>query len=223
MDNNDGRIVRATWIAAWAALVLGQLHALSRHATEDGKADLDLALTRAWAEPAADLFRPLLDWASPDAVYLTYGKFWFPVVLLMTLCAFAVHRRRTPYGFEKWAWRVALTGYVGGCLGTFLDYWTQWTDYNSFFDIAFAVTVPAVAATLIGSSLLGIALLRRRADGKLGAWLLALTFPLGLFIPEVTSLGNVLLPVVFGIALLGRATLATVESVSPPRVASARR
>jgi len=210
-------IGRAAWIAAWAGLVVGQLHALSRFATEDGKADLDLPLTRAWAEPAADVLRPLLDWASPDAVYLTYGKIWFPLALAFTACAFVVRRHRSPAGFEKWAWRIALTGYVGACIGTFCDYWTQWTDYNVFFDIAFAITIPALFLTLIGSSLLGIALLRRGVRPKLAAWLLTLTFPLALVIPEVTSLGNVLLPVLFAFGLYGRSltTVRPAEVLSP--------
>ena len=120
--------------------------------------------------------------------------------------------RRTPYGFEKWAWRVALTGYVGACAGTFLDYWTQWSTYNVFFDIAFLVTLPALLLTLVGSTLLGIALLRRGVRPRLGVWLLILTFPLALVIPSVTSLGNVLLPILFGIALLGRASVLTPEA-----------
>ena len=125
------RIGRFAWVMAWVGLVVGQLHALSRFATEDGKEDLEIDLTAWWAEPAADLFRPLLDWADPDIVYMTYGKIWLPVFLAFTLCAFVVRRRRGPVGFEKWAWRLALTGYVVACAGVFLDYWTQWTgDYN---------------------------------------------------------------------------------------------
>ena len=56
-------------------------------------------------------------------MYLTYGKIWFPVFLAFTLCAFVLRRRRQPVGFEKWAWRVALTGYVWSTLAVFGDYW----------------------------------------------------------------------------------------------------
>ena len=70
--------------------------------------------TRVWSDPARDLFRPLLDWASPDAVYLTYGKIWFPVFAAFTACAFVLYRRRRPVGFEKFAWRFALVGYILG-------------------------------------------------------------------------------------------------------------
>ena len=86
-----------------------------------------------------------------------------------TLCAFVVYRRRQPQGFEKWAWRLALTGYVVACVGVFLDYWTQWTgNYNgdgieaTLFTVAFAVTLPGLLLTLLGSTVLGITLLMKR-------------------------------------------------------------
>lgn len=195
---------RAAWAAAWVGLVVGQLHALSRFETADGKEDLELPLTAAWAKPAADAVRPLLDWASADTVYLTYGKIWMPLLVVMTLCAFVVHRRRTPYGLEKVAWRIALTGYVAACFGTFADYWTQWTDYNVFFDIAFAITIPAMLLTVVGSTLLGIALLRRGFRPRIAAVLLTASFPLAILIPQITSLGNVLLPMAFAFGIIGR-------------------
>ncbi len=105
LDRESARIGRFAWVMAWVGLVGGQLHALSRFATADGNEDLELPLTAAWAEPAADALSPLLGWADPDVVYVTYGKIWFPVFLAFTLCAFAVYRRRQPVGFEKWAWR----------------------------------------------------------------------------------------------------------------------
>ena len=79
------RIGCFAWVMAWVGLVLGQLHALARFATEDGKEDLEMPLTAAWAKPAADLLQPLLGWADPDIVYITYGKIWFPVFLAFTL------------------------------------------------------------------------------------------------------------------------------------------
>ena len=48
--SNRRVIGRAAWVSAWATLALGQLHALARHATEDGRSDLDLPLTKVWAE-----------------------------------------------------------------------------------------------------------------------------------------------------------------------------
>jgi hypothetical protein len=46
-------ISRGAWVAAWVGLVVGQLHALSRHATAAGAEDLELTATAAWAVPAA--------------------------------------------------------------------------------------------------------------------------------------------------------------------------
>lgn len=198
------RIGRYAWVTAWLGLVVGQLHALARHNTLAGKSDLALPLTRLWSDPARSALRPLLDWANPDTVYLTYGKIWLPVFLGFTLCAFLVHRERRPYGFEKWAWRVALLGYVWACVGVFCDYWTQFRTYNPFFGIAFAITIPGLLLTLIGSTLLGAALLRRGFTPRLAAWLLALQIPLALAINQVTSQGSMALPVMFAFGILGR-------------------
>lgn len=197
------RAGRFAWVMAWVALVGGQLHALSRYATEDGKSDLDIATTGFWAEPAMDALSPLLDWASADAVYVTYGKLWLPVFLAFTLCAFAVRRTRTPYGAEKWGWRLALTGYVGACVAVGAEYWPMWTGINDpVLDAVFLASIPVMLLTMIGSTFLGIALIRRGVG--LPAWLLAATFPGFLVIPEFTSLGNVVLPICFAFALLGR-------------------
>ena len=80
----DRRIARISWWTAWFGLVLGQLHALARFRTDDGKSDLDLPLTGAWAKPADGVFSPLLDWGSPDLVYTTYGKLWLIVFVGFT-------------------------------------------------------------------------------------------------------------------------------------------
>jgi hypothetical protein len=104
--------------------------------------------------PATRALRPLLDWSDPGTVYLTYGKIWFPVFAAFSLCAFVVHQRRRPAGWEKWAWRVALTGYLIATLSVFGDYYTPWID-QSFV----VLTVPGLLISLVGSTMLGIALL----------------------------------------------------------------
>jgi hypothetical protein len=202
----EARIGRFAWVMAWVALVGGQLHALSRHNTEDGRSDLELPLTAAWSDPAREAFAPLLDWGTADQVYLTYGKLWLPVFVAFTLCAFAVRRHRSPYGLEKWAWRITLFGCVWGCIGVFLDYWTQWgtTIQEPMLTIAFVAGLPAVLLLMVGSTVLGIALLRRGFRPRLSAWLLTLTLP-GLFlITMVTSMGSITLPIAFAFAVAGR-------------------
>ncbi len=198
------RIGRWAWAMAWFGLVAGQLHALARHNTVDGKEDLQIWTTRVWSDPARKALAPLLDWANPDTVYLTYGKLWLPVFVGFTLAALVVHRRRSPVGFEKWAWRVALTGYVWACVSVALEYWTQLTTYNGFFETAFLIVVPGLLILLIGSTILGIALIRNGLRPRLPAWLLALTIPLVIAITQVTSLGSAVLPVLFAFGILGR-------------------
>jgi hypothetical protein len=199
------RIGRFAWAMAWFGLVAGQLHAMARHQTADGKGDLQMWTTRVWSDPGRKVFSPLLDWASPDVVYVTWGKIWFPVFLAFTLCAFVVRRRRQPVGFEKWAWRIALTGYVGATLSVLAEYWTQWSSVDQgMVDAVFVVTAPFLLLTMVGSTLLGIALLRRGMRPTAPAWLLTLAVPGLVVISMVTSLGNVALPIMFAFGILGR-------------------
>jgi hypothetical protein len=213
------RIGRFAWAMAWFGLVAGQFHAMARHQTADGKGDLEMWTTRVWSDPGRKLFAPLLDWASPDVVYVTWGKIWLPVFVAFTLCAFAIHRRRRPVGFEKWAWRIALVGYVGATASVFAEYWTQWTSVDQdLVDTVFVATVPFLLITMIGSTLLGIALLRRGIRPKLPAVLLALVIPGLIAISMVTSLGNVVLPIAFAFGILGRQMAA--ERDQPSAVAA---
>jgi hypothetical protein len=199
------RIGRLAWWTAWFGLVAGQVHAMARHQTADGKGDLDQPLTRLWSDPGRRLFSPLLDWADPDVVYVTWGKIWLPVFVAFTLCAFVVHHRRKPAGSERWAWRVALTGYVGACVSVAVEYWTSYaTAHQAIVDGFFPVTVVAMLTTLIGSTMLGITLLRRGFRPRLPAILLALAIPEMIAITQVTSMGSVALPMAFAFGILGR-------------------
>jgi hypothetical protein len=199
------RIGRFAWAMTWFGLVAGQFHAMARHQTADGKEDLQMWTTRVWSDPGWKVFKPVLDWASPDVVYVTWGKIWLPVFLAFTLAAFVVHRRRQPVGFETWAWRIALTGCVGACASVAAEYWTQWSSVDQgMIDAVFAATAPFLLITMVGSTLLGIALLRARMRPALPAWLLALSIPSLVVISMVTSLGNVVLPIMFAFGILGR-------------------
>lgn len=226
-QDSQRRIGRFAWVMAWVGLVVGQLHALSRHATVDGREDLELPLTAAWSEPASDLLSPLLTWADPNVVYVTYGKIWFPVFLAFTLCAFVVRRRRQPVGAEKWAWRVFLVGAVIGCIGVFLEYWTQWTGTIDgqglearIFEYSFFFALAGLPLMVLGATALGIILLRKRVRPLLAPVLLAATIPLAVVIAQVTSMGNLLLPVMFAFGILGRhlaLTLRPGESADPAK------
>ena len=211
------------WFSAWVGLVAGQLHALARHNTPEGRGDLEFGLTRLWSDPARSTLGPVLNWASPDAVYLTYGKVWFPLVLAFTLLAFVVFRGRQPAGLEKWAWRIALLGYVWIAVGVFCEYWTQGTTYNWFFEIGFLIAVPGLLLTMLASTVLGVALLRADFRPRLAAWLLALEIPLAIGIMQFTALGNALLPIMFAFGVIGlHLSRRTLDRSSAPGVQASR-
>jgi len=221
MDERQRNIGRFAWVMAWVGLVVGQLHALARFETADGKEDLEPPLTAWWAEPAAEVVRPVLDWANPDIVYVTYGKIWFPVFAAFTLAAFIVYRRRQPGRFETWVWRAVLTTYAVLSVGVFLAYWTQWTgDYNgvgieaALFTAGFMTTFPALFLSLILSMVLGVTLLAKRFRPAAPAVLLTLSLPVAIGILQVTSLGSALLPVMFAFGILGR-RIARAETPRP--------
>lgn len=195
---------RYAWVMAWVGLVVGQLHALARFATEDGKEDLEYEWTAAWAVPAAEALSPLLDWGDPHLVYVHYGKIWGPVFLAFFLCALLVRHDRQPRGFEKWAWRVALLGYGWATVCVTLTYWSQWTStYSVVLDIGFVVGLVGLVLTLLGSSILGAALLIRRSRPLAPTLLLLGTFPLAFVTLQFTSMGSAALPVMFAFGILG--------------------
>jgi hypothetical protein len=201
VSEGTARVVgRAAWIAAWAGVVLAPVHALSRFATEDGREDLEFTPTRLWAEPAADRLRPLLNWADPDTVYVTYGKAWFFLFLAATAAAFVVRRSRTPDGLERIAWPVALTGLVIATASLVGDYFTPWID-QSFLILG----IPGMLISLLGSLLLGIALLRRGFRPRTTGWLLALWIPLFIVLSSVVAMGAAALPMLFAWGSAGRA------------------
>lgn len=203
--NASPMLGRLAFLGACAATVLAPLHALARFATHDGAGDLRSPLVHWWAAPAARTFRILLDWGSPDTVYLTYGKAWLPIIVAATACAFAVRRARRPVGLELWGWRIALTGYVLGTLSEVGEYWTPWID-----ETFLVVGLPGTLVCLVGSTLLGIALLRHGFRPRATGWLLA-TWLVTLFaLSSVIALGAALLPMLWAWGLAGRRMAASV-------------
>lgn len=205
---------RFAFYAAIAGTVVAPIHALARFTTHDGAADLKSPLVHWWAVPAGRMLHPLLDWASPYTVYLSWGKLFFPIMLASTVFAFVVHRARAPLGFEKWAWRIALPGYVLITASVVGDFWTPWTD------LSFAVLdLPGLLVGLIGSTLLGIALLRRDFRPRSSAWLLATFVISAIALDSVIAMGAVLLPLIWAWGLAGRRMTAPVTDAEPVPVA----
>ena len=188
------RISIAAWAMAAFGTVAGQLHALARFNSHPD--DLtEGGLGNVWAVPALDAFGPLLNWGDPYFVYWTYGKIWLPICLAFTAAAWLVHRRRQPRGAERWAWRVQLAAYALLTVSVTGDYYTHWTE--EFFVVGL-VALPVIA---FGGVWFGILLLRRGFRPRVTAWLLIAFLPFFFAITEVTSMGNALLPLMWGWAI----------------------
>jgi hypothetical protein len=196
-------------IASGAAVLLSPLLALSYFQTNEGANELESGTVSVWADPARDLVGGLLTWASPERVYGTYFLLFWVLFSAVFLCARAVRARRPAAvgRLERWGWRMALFGYgfavVSPIVATMIL--VEGSTAGKAVDFVFlALMVPAMAMDVIGSTVLGIALLRDRYEPKLTAWLLALVLPSMLVLPGV--LGNLslgLLPVFVAWAVTG--------------------
>jgi hypothetical protein len=209
------RVGMSAWAVAWIGLVLAPVHALSRFATADGAGDLESSVVRAWAVPAARLFRPLLSWSDPDTVYVTYGRFWLPLILVATVCAFLVRRARAPRGGESWVWRFTLAGYGVATVSVFGDYYTPWMDQSFAF-----IGIPGILLSVFGSTVLGVVLLRRGFRPWVTASLLATWLPLFFLLSSLIAMGAALLPMLWawgvaGLVLSRSAVVVAPAGVSP--------
>jgi hypothetical protein len=165
-------------LAAVASAVLSPLLAMSYFATEGGESELEVGTVEAWADPGRDLAGGLLTFASAETVYFTYLKSLMLIVPALVLCAWAVKSRRPEprSRAERWGWRIALAGYVLLSLGVILA-----LPWDLALNIAFfALIVPGLLLGTIGSTVLGIALLRASYRPRLTPWLLSFSIPLWL-------------------------------------------
>jgi hypothetical protein len=180
-------------IAAAAAAIFAPLLALSYFAIDEGAAELETGTVSAWAEPARDLADGLVTFASADRVYATYTQVFallFPAVLL---CAWITRRRRgrSDARLERWGWRIALPGYVlfGIGLAAVAIMLVSASASSSILDIAFMpFMLPGIVLSTIGSTVLGIGLLRAGYEPRVTAWLL--TFALPLWVAGSVVLGH---------------------------------
>ncbi len=83
---------------------------------------------------------------------------------------------------ERWSWRVVLVGYglasVGLIAAGFVVRLDSAPDSDALNTVFLALMVPGMLISTIGSTVLGIALMRARYLPRVTAWLLALVFPL---------------------------------------------
>ena len=192
--------------AAVASVLLAPLLGLAYFATEHGKEELETGSISAWAEPARDAAGSLLTFAGPDRVYSTYLQafaLFFPAVLLTALLVrsrWASQSRRP----GRWAWRGALTGYTLMATGAIAIglVLVGGNPSSSIVDPLFmGLLFPGILLSTMGSSALGVGLLRSGYRPRLTAWLLALAFPLwivGDFIVGHNGIGLVPLMLAWG-------------------------
>lgn len=206
-------------LAAAASLLLAPLLALSYFATEDGASELEIGTVSAWAEPARDLAGALLTFASPDQVYTWYGRVFVFLMPALALVAWLARSRRPdrPKLGERWGWRIALTGYALGTVGTAVAFWTPFLDAAFLF-----LMMPGMLLMFVGSTTLGIGLLRADYRPRATPWLLALSIPLMIVASGVlghNSLG--LVPLLTAWAATGwRLGRADAHGVGEPAIAT---
>ncbi len=211
------KLVRWGGLAAMLGGAVGILYApfyaLAYFATEDGAESLEAPWVAAWAGAVRPLLEPLLTFAPPEVVYLTYGKCFSVMVLGWMAGLLALHtRQRASAGrLEKWGFRVAFTGTVLGTIGGIGAYWIGAVWWGAV-DLSFlAFMVPTLLLVSVGFPLFGIGALRAKAAPRLGAWLLIIGGLPGMILLNVVlgqlTLGLVLLNlawVVLGYALFSQ-------------------
>jgi hypothetical protein len=170
-------------VAGVAAVVISPLLAMSYFGIEDGADELDSATVSAWADPGRDIADGLLTFASADRVYATYIQIFSLLMPALFLCAWTVRRRRTGTEgrIERWAWPLALVGYaclgLGGLVVAFLLIGAS-PNGNVVNAPFLALIIPGILLGTIGSTVLGIALIRAGYRPTVAPWLLAFSFVL---------------------------------------------
>jgi hypothetical protein len=202
-------------IAAGVAVLLSPLLALAYFATADGAEALEMGTVSAWADPARDLVGGLVTWASPERVYATYVQVFALLFPAIFLCALAVRARRPAAAgrLERWGWRIALFGYGLMSLGLIAasvvlvdaSAAVEGSAGYAALDVVFiSLMLPGMAISVIGSTVLGIGLLRNRYEPTVTAGLLALAFPSMLALSTLLGHNSLaLLPVFVAWALTG--------------------
>jgi hypothetical protein len=199
--------VRLTGLAAMVGGVLGLLNAplysLAYFATDAGAPSAESSWAQAWAEPARDLLDPLLTFASPDDVYLTYGKLFMFVWMGMLAGLVGLHARHAGEGgrLERWGFRASFVGSLLLTIGAFGAYWL------GFVDASFvALLVPGLFLLTFGAAIFGLGTWRAGVAPRAGALLLVVGgFPGAFLISEIATLGGGLVLLYLAWVVLGQA------------------
>lgn len=154
--------------------------------SEDGA-----GLSPPWEPAFSDLLSSLFGFASPEAVYSTYGKLYFVVFLgfLLGLMALRVQQRGHVGRLGEWGLRLSLIGVVLNLFGDIADYWVG--EDTWFEELGFLLgELLGLLSLMVGSTMLGIALLRARTTPRVGAWLLILSLP-GIILLLLVGFANI--------------------------------
>lgn len=172
--------------ATIAMAICAPLGALSYFATKDGAEELENSTVSAWAEPARQLFEPLLTFADPDRVYATYSLVGALSVPLLALAAWTVRRSRAQVAGKvervvsfivAVAWACFSTGLMVATVALQFD--PADADGSSIVNIAFlALMLPGMMLALLSSTVLGGIWLRRGVKPRLGVVILLLAIPM---------------------------------------------
>jgi hypothetical protein len=199
--------VRLTGLAAMVGGALGvlvaPLYSLAYFAGDEAPLDAESAWVRAWAEPARDLLGPLLTFASPDDVYLTYGKLFLFVWMSLLAGLVGLHARHAGRGgrLERWGFRASSFGLLLMVIGAFGAYWLGLVE-ASFV----AFLVPGLLLVTLGATLFGLGTLRAGVAPRIGALLLVVGgFPGTFLMSEIATLGGGLVLFYLGWVVLGHA------------------
>lgn len=195
-------------LASAAAVVFAPLLALAYSRTAEGAEEFESAtLFPGWTERGIDVAGPLLTFASVDRVYAVYTQLFALLVPAVLLCALAARSLRpaSRSRLERWGWRIALFGYALFALGLLLVAGAMFfvSGMHAAIDVPFmTIMFPGLLLSLLGSTVLGVGLLRGGYEPRLTSWLLALALPLwlfGSFVLGHNSLGLVPLIVAWGV------------------------
>jgi hypothetical protein len=127
-----------------------------------------------WLPAVRSSFDPLLTFASPVAVYTTYGRVFEFVYLLILPGVVGLHalQRQANNGFEKWGCGILIIGLVMSFIGVAGDYWADGAGWG--------IELLGLLVLLIGTTLFGITSVRAKRIPPWSAGLLIVAGPVAL-------------------------------------------
>ncbi len=194
--------------AAATASVVAPVVAVSYLHTPEGLEYLSQGTIAAWAEPASALLRGWLDSLGAERLYLLASEVLAVLWSISVVVSVLAFRQRRPVRIERIWWLLTLSGYLWFTLGLlgFCAIAEALGVAHPAANLAFLVFMaPGLLISLIGSTGLGVVLLRRGGRARASAWLLTAAVPLWLVANLVlghNSLG--LLPIMWAWGLTPR-------------------